>query len=413
MFLGVSCIFRSTSDSNDSIYSPTLKQVVYPIFILDPAFTSKPTNNRNKPHGTGVALPSRNVFRFFFETLADLDRSLSSKKYGSKLLVIRGNPCDIFPKLLESLKVTDLYFECDTEPYAKNRDHSVMGICQKYKVSVHCDYGHTLYPPPYVQSIVDRLNKQIPSTYRGFTALLPKLKNPQPPQPAPQRMPGGATIRKLVSDSRFESEMSRISGCNQYGFGVPQLSQLPYDNESSAATQSVKVNDYEIEEKDVHKFMKFVGGESNGLKVMKAFLRDKRKVCDFEKPKTSPNSLMASTTTCSMYLTNGSLSVRLLWHEINNIYKTRAHTQPPMSLHGQLYFREWFYLLSNITPNFHQMKGNPICKQIKWGKYDEEKVKRWKYGQTGYPFIDACMIQVCWFVGNCIINLVRCHDASV
>ena len=56
-----------------------------------------------------------------FETLADLDRSLSSRKYGSKLLVIRGDPTQIFPKLLKSLKVTDLYFESDTEPSSSQK----------------------------------------------------------------------------------------------------------------------------------------------------------------------------------------------------------------------------------------------------------------------------------------------------
>ena len=40
------------------------------------------------------------------------------------------------------------------------------------------------------------------------------------------------------------------------------------------------------------------------------------------------------------------------------------------------------------------MNGNPICKQIKWDKYDNDKCNKWKYGQTGYPLIDALMIQL-------------------
>ena len=39
------------------------------------------------------------------------------------------------------------------------------------------------------------------------------------------------------------------------------------------------------------------------------------------------------------------------------------------------------------------MKGNPICIQIPWYK-DEEKLKSWENGETGYPFIDACMRQL-------------------
>jgi len=42
------------------------------------------------------------------------------------------------------------------------------------------------------------------------------------------------------------------------------------------------------------------------------------------------------------------------------------HTAPPVSLHGQLIWREWFYTVAAVTPNFDKMEGNPLCKQIPW-----------------------------------------------
>lgn len=56
---------------------------------------------------------------------------------------------------------------------------------------------------------------------------------------------------------------------------------------------------------------------------------------------------------------NGSLSL-----------PPQAHTKPPVSLHGQLLWREFFYAAAAGTPNFHKMKGNPVSLQIPW---DENK----------------------------------------
>lgn len=44
-------------------------------------------------------------------------------------------------------------------------------------------------------------------------------------------------------------------------------------------------------------------------------------VCNFEKPKTSPNSLSPSTTVLSPYVTFGCLSVRTFWWRLSDVYE--------------------------------------------------------------------------------------------
>lgn len=44
----------------------------------------------------------------------------------------------------------------------------------------------------------------------------------------------------------------------------------------------------------------------------------------------------------------------------------KEHTKPPVSLLGQLLWREFYYTAAAHTPNYHQKEGNPICKQIPW-----------------------------------------------
>ena len=60
-------------------------------------------------------------------------------------------------------------------------------------------------------------------------------------------------------------------------------------------------------------------------------------------------------------------------------------------MHGQLLFREWFYLMAHCeTGKFHQMVGNKNCKQVPWSM-DEDLLAKWEAGQTGFPAIDATM----------------------
>lgn len=44
----------------------------------------------------------------------------------------------------------------------------------------------------------------------------------------------------------------------------------------------------------------------------------------------------------------------------------RKHSNPPVSLHGQLLWREFFYTASLGIPNFNKMVGNPVCTQVDW-----------------------------------------------
>lgn len=49
--------------------------------------------------------------------------------------------------------------------------------------------------------------------------------------------------------------------------------------------------------------------------------------------------------------------------------------EPPLSLHGQLLWREFFYCAATNNPNFDKMEGNPICVQIPWDKNPQALAK--------------------------------------
>lgn len=93
---------------------------------------------------------------------------------------------------------------------------------------------------------------------------------------------------------------------------------------------------------------------------------------------------------------HGVLSPRRLFHELTKVYDTfpaNKLSKPPVSLHGQLMWREYNYLMGYTTPNFDQMLGNPVARQIPWDD-DPELLTAWKESRTGFPFIDAIMTQL-------------------
>ena len=62
--------------------------------------------------------------------------------------------------------------------------------------------------------------------------------------------------------------------------------------------------------------------------------------------------------------------------------QVKKRVDPPLSLYGQLFWREFFYTAATNNPKFDRMAGNQICVQIPWDK-NPEALAKWA--------------EVCWF----------------
>ena len=101
------------------------------------------------------------------ESLIDLDTKL--RKLDSRLILIRGNPADIFSILLKKWNVSSLYYERDTEPYSIKRDNLVADLCQKMEVAIHAITGHTLFTP---EDVIKSNNGKAPLTLTSFLKVI-------------------------------------------------------------------------------------------------------------------------------------------------------------------------------------------------------------------------------------------------
>jgi len=318
-----------------------------PLYILDPVDID--------PQRVGA-----NRMGFLLDTLKRLDEDM--RKKGSRLFVVKGKPLDVVTTLLKKLKVEKLTFERDTEPLNRAIDEKMIKLAKKHGVDVYANYGHTLYNPEQLLSI----NKgKAPLRMNGLLNIISKAPAPLAPLDSPSSIPSPPPD----------------ADCQKIGFleDIPTLSDF-------------KSLGYKTKEKTTW----FVAGETEAIRRMEEFLAQKKRVVNFQKPKTDPTSLIPDTTALSPYLSCGSLSVRLFYTRLKETMKSASSTKPPVSLEGQIYWRELAYLIGYSTPNFNQMVGNPICIQIPWinGPKAEPMLEKWEKGQTGYPAIDAAMNQL-------------------
>ena len=84
----------------------------------------------------------------------------------------------------------------------------------------------------------------------------------------------------------------------------------------------------------------------------------------------------------------------MLWRECEKSYLTGSHTKPPESLHGQMMFREMFYLLSRTVENWDSDVGNESRIEVEWDEFDRREDHSMGDREHCTPYIDAMMRQL-------------------
>ncbi|XP_030634406.1 cryptochrome circadian regulator 4 [Chanos chanos] len=316
---------------------------VYPVFVLDRAFVE------------GAMATGSLRWRFMLQSLEDLHRSLKAR--GSRLHVLQGSYQDVLRKLVKRWAITQLSFDTEVEPHYVQLDGELHILAQELGLTIHSCVAHTLYD---IKRVVKANGGEPPLTYKKFLHILSLLGEPDKP------------AREITAQD-FEKCRTPLDEEHEAEYRVPSLSELGIEVE------------YEV---------LWPGGESHALKRLEKHFESQGWVANFSKPRTIPNSLLPSTTGLSPYLSLGCLSVRTFYHRLSKIYaQSKNHSLPPVSLQGQVLWREFFYTVASATPNFTKMEGNPICLQIGWYE-DPESLQKWRMAQTGFPWIDAIMTQL-------------------
>ncbi len=400
----------------------TKSNFVLPIYIIDPTSPFCQTGGRRA--GVIRANFILESLKYISDKLSlkggDADKDGGEKKNeksgtGSKLLLFVGRPIDVLPQLIQELDVDAIFYEREPATPIKEADSRVLdaidvninkdkGINSTSKKCIIHGYDtHTLFPmEEYLSKCT---NNVAPSSYGAFTKIFQKLG------PVPDELPSIiGTTEEAAGNNKSDTDVNMVPSLpKSYSSKIQNLidnKDLEIQIIDLEQTSNVDILESYLGYKDVEQRLStrnkgglsFKGGEDVGLNLLHTMCSRTKWIWKFEKPKTKPNALTVDTTGLSPYVKHGCVSPRTFYHELSKVYATcpnpdKTLSKPPVSLHGQLMWREYNYLMAYTTPNFDTMVDNPIARQIPWDD-DPVLLNAWRNGRTGYPYIDAVMTQL-------------------
>ena len=334
----------------------TNTETILPIYIL----------NKN------ISDISNNRIKFLYESLIDLKSQLKHK-FSSNLIILNGKPDEIFRKLLEdnSLSISEIFTDYSNRPNDVEYENSLLDILSEGN-SANLHIISKVNTLTNIEEIVEQENFKPPKNMKDMEKLFSKI------------FPKDQNDFYSVDDVLEIPEITKSIPENSFNI----IKKYIFNTEKELALLKKDSKSY------------FKGGESEALiRLERKVSSEEKYIRNFRKPRTistnnPENPLEPETTGLSPYLSFGCLSPRILWKETERCYRNGEHSQPPESMHGQLMFREMFYILSKAVENWDSDTDNSMCKKIEWGDFDDTKMKLWEKGQTGFPYIDAMMRQL-------------------
>lgn len=228
-------------------------------------------------------------------------------------------------------------------------------LCKEETVTIKSLWGLTLYhlddlPYPSVMSV--------PDLYTDFRKKIENVKN-------------GCVVRPLMPTPNalkpLPDFIHGIAGC------IPNL-------------QAFMKEEFVADHRTAFPFN---GGETAALERVEHYLFKTDNVAEY---KETRNGLLGSeySTKFSPWLAIGALSPRQIYHRIKEYERSRKANQSTYWVIFELLWRDYFKFVSLKHGDCIFYLSGIKNKKIPWKK-DMEMFDKWRYGQTGVPFVDANM----------------------
>lgn len=333
---------------NPALYESLNAQSVKFVFILDSQCF------KNNERG-----PSPIVWQFLLESLKDLDSKLRKSPYNSRLLVFKGEPTVVLPKLIRYWKATKFTFQASQSSYETLKyDKIIASIAEANGATVWSPFSRTLFSPEALKSV---LGDKPASSFREFlskvSTLVPSLPVSQPSPCHTVPLSTGVQLPETIEPD-VPGEIS-----------IPSLEDLGFTAEEAGRPGT------------------WIGGETQALSRLLNYC------CDDHDDKNMLNWLLAKDS-LSPYFRFGCLSVRLFFTRVQQYTSnTNGGQRFFMRVKKNLLLREYSYHLAMTTPNFDQQLNNPHCLPIRW-EAENGLLRAVVNSQTGIPWVDAIMVQI-------------------
>jgi len=285
---------------------------VYLVFVFD-----KKILDKLEPEDRRVS--------FLYESLWEIE-----EKVGIHTLI--GDPVDLIPKLYKKLKIDQLYFNRDYEPYALKRDNKV--IRELKEVATFKD---SVFFEPH------EILKSDGTPYTVFTPYKRKW------------LEAFLNQGKTVSD--YKVNLKKIKNGNSK-LGPALLKKMGFEK-----TKNI-----------------LVGGTSKGKKLLSSF---DKKIEKYDETRDFP--AMEGTSNLSVYIRFGCISIR----DMIRLSLKKDSKGHDVWL-SELIWREFYQMILGQFPHVVKKEFKPKYEGIPWSGTSKE-FKAWKEGKTGFPIVDAAM----------------------
>jgi len=327
-------------------------KTLYPVFIFDGRVA-------------GTFHSGYNRWRFLLQCLEDLDQSFRER--GGRLWIFHGDPKEIFLRLVPLWGITHVSFELDLEPIWQERDCAVVDQLECMNVEVIGKVSYTLWDP---RDMIKANGGSPPLTFGLFMLTSSVLGPPALPEGDPD-----------FSDTTVPSESANLPPDMATRNHVPTLKEMNVEEDIPGQSERYV----------------WQGGERMALAKLDERVETERD--GISKGQIQINifqpDLVGASRSLSPFIRFGCLSVRRFYKIMNDLAaeETEVQKMSPVALTAQLIWREYFYTMSINNKNFAQIEDNPVCLPVPWRENDEH-LKAWELGQTGYPWIDALQRQL-------------------
>ena len=131
-----------------------------------------------------------------------------------------------------------------------------------------------------------------------------------------------------------------------------------------------------------------LGGENKAKKILKSFLEER--VDGYSSKMSSPSEAEYSCSRLSPHITFGTLSIKTIFHELQKKMNSSPFKKDLYSFKKRLHWHCHFIQKLETEPELEFKSMHSMCDSLR-EKEDKELIEKWISGETGFPFLDACM----------------------
>lgn len=297
--------------------------------------------DRTGPHRT----------RFLLESVADLRDQF--RRLGGELIIRVGRPEDALAELIEALSIDQVHFHQDVGTEEQAVERRVASVCNDHGVRSRSLWSSTLYSPDDLPFKISEL----PELFTQFRKEIEKSSQYREPIEAPEKIVGELPP----------------------GFSIGEL----------PTAHDLDIPDPSPDER-AHR--QYEGGQTAGLDRLDEYIwrHDRLRVY-----KQTRNGMLNvdDSSKLSLWLANGSLSPRTVAAEVARYERERVANDSTYWLIFELMWRDYFRFITAKHGRKLFQVGGIRQTAFPWDQ-DRDRFAAWKNGRTGYPLVDANMLEL-------------------